>query len=395
VANADSYTVAENTTNTFSVTTNDVVRTVGGYLTITGVTMTNGIATIVNSTNIQFAPTNGLGTGTVGYTLIDNVGGTSTGLLTVSFTNNPPVANADSYTVAENTTNTFFVTTNDVVRTVGGYLTITAVTMTNGIATIVNSTNIQFAPTNGLGTGTVGYTLIDNVGGTSTGLLTVSFTNNPPVANADSYTVAENTTNTFFVTTNDVVRTVGGYLTITVTMTNGIATIVNSTNIQFAPTNGLGTGTVGYTLIDNVGGTSTGLLTVSFTNNPPVANADSYTVAENTTNTFFVTTNDVVRTVGGYLTITGVTMTNGIATIVNSTNIQFAPTNGLGTGTVGYTLIDNVGGTSTGLLTVSFTNNPPVANADSYTVAENTTNTFFVTTNDVVRTVGGRLTITG
>ena len=44
---------------------------------------------------------------------------------------------------------------------------------------------------------------------------------------------------------------------------------------------------------------------------PPIANPDSYTVNENTTNAFAVTTNDVVQTQGGYLTVIGVSPTNG------------------------------------------------------------------------------------
>ena len=394
VANWDAYTVAENTTNAFCVTTNDVVNAAGGYLTIVSVNATNGTASIVNGTNIVFAPTNGLATGTVGYTITDNVGGTNSAVLTVNFTNIAPLANPDSYTVAENTTNTFGVTTNDVVRTTGGWLSIVSVNATNGTASVVNGTNITFMPTNGLATGTVGYTITDNVGGTNSAVLTVNFTNIAPLAALDAYTVAENTTNTFSVTTNDSARTIGGWLSIvSVSATNGTASIANGTNIVFAPTNGLATGTVGYTITDNVGGTNVGLLTVNFTNIAPVANPDAYTVAENTTNTFSVTTNDTVRTTGGWLSIVSVSATNGTASVVNGTNIVFAPTNGLATGTVGYTITDNVGGTNSAVLTVNFTNIAPLANPDSYTVAENTTNTFGVTTNDSVRTTGGWLSI--
>jgi hypothetical protein len=53
-----------------------------------------------------------------------------------------------------------------------------------------------------------------------------------------------------------------------------------------------------------------------------MANPDTYTVAENTTNTFFVTTNDVMNG-GSTPAISSVNATNGIATIVNGTNIMF------------------------------------------------------------------------
>jgi len=397
IANPDYYTVAENTTNTFSVTTNDVVVSPGGILKVVAVTMTNGIATIVSDTDIEFIPTNNLATGKVIYTVIDQVGGTNyNGLLTVSFTNVPPIANEGDYTVAENTTNTFNVTVNDVsVQTPGGQLTILNVRATNGLATIDNGTNIVFAPTNNLATGKVFYAVSDNVGGTNyNGLLVVSFTNNPPVANPDTYTVPTDSTNTFSVTTNDAVQTPGGSLSIvSVSTGDGVANVVNGTNIYFAPTPGTVTGTINYTLSDKVGGTNyDGVVTVNFIDLPLVANPDIYTVAENTTNTFLVTTNDVMNG-GSILNITSVNAMNGIATIVSGTNIMFAPTNNLAPGTVSYTLSDDIGNTTDGLLTINFTNNPPVANPDNYVRAGNTTNTFFVTTNDVVRTIGGHLTV--
>ena len=184
-------------------------------------------------------------------------------------------------------------------------------------------------------------------------------TNIPPVANPDSYVMSENTTNTFNVTTNDLVRTPGGHLTvISVSPTNGIASIQTGTNVVFTPTNNfLGTTTIGYTVIDNVGGTNSTLITVLVTNVPPIANPDSYTVNKNTTNTFNVTVNDLVQTPGGHLTVISVSPTNGTATIQNGTNVVFIPTaNFVGTATIGYTIIDNVGGTNSTLVTVLVTN---------------------------------------
>ena len=90
------------------------------------------------------------------------------------------------------------------------------------------------------------------------------------------------------------------------------------------------------------------------TNIPPVANPDTYAVGVNTTNSFSVTTNDSVGTPGGYLTITGVRATNGVATIVNGTNIMFAATHSFsGTATIGYTITNNLGGTSSTVVTVT------------------------------------------
>ena len=101
---------------------------------------------------------------------------------------------------------------------------------------------------------------------------------------------------------------------------------------------------------NNVGGP----VVTSITNVPPLANPDIYTVGENTTNSFSVTTNDSVQTPGGTLTIVSVSATNGIASIVNGTNIVFAPTHNFnGTATIGYTITDNMGGTNHTVVTVT------------------------------------------
>jgi uncharacterized repeat protein (TIGR01451 family) len=395
LANPDNYAITENTTNILSPLVNDLVQTPGGSLSLVSVSATNGTASI-SGTNVVFIPaTNFLGTATIGYTITDNVGGTNTGLITVTVTNIPPVANPDSYAVTENTTNTFSPLVNDVVQTSGGSLSLVSVSATNGIASI-SGTNVIFIPaTNFIGVATIGYTITDNVGGTNSGLITVTVTNIPPLANPDSYTMAENTTNTFAVTTNDVVQTPGGHLTvISVSPTNGIATIVNGTKVVFTPTNNfVGITIVGYTVTDNVGGTNSSFITVNVTNIPPLANPDNYAITENTTNTFSPLVNDLVQTPGGSLSLVSVSATNGTASI-SGTNVIFIPaTNFLGTATIGYTITDNVGGTNTGLITVTVTNIPPLANPDSYTVNENTTNTLSPLVNDVLQTPGGHLTL--
>ena len=314
-----------------------------------------------------------------------------------AITNIPPLANPDSYGITENTTNTLNPLVNDLVQTPGGSLSLVSVSATNGTASI-SGTNVVFVPaTNFIGVATIGYIITDNVGGTNSSLITITVTNIPPVANPDSYAVAENTTNTFAVTTNDLVQTPGGYITvINVSSTNGIATIVNGTNVVFTPTNNfVGITIIGYIITDNVGGTNSSLITITVTNVPPLANPDSYGITENTTNTFSPLVNDVVQTPGGSLSLVSVSATNGTASI-SGTNVIFIPaTNFLGTATIGYTITDNVGGTNTGLITITVTNIPPLANPDTYTVNENTTNTLTPLVNDVLQTPGGHLTLVG
>ena len=274
--------------------------------------------------------------------------------MNITVTNIPPAANPDSYAVSENSTNTLSPLVNDVLRTPGGTLSIISVSATNGTATI-SGTNVIFVPvSNFIGSATVGYTIVDNVGGTNSSVITISVTNVPPVANPDSYGVGENSTNTFSPLLNDIIATPGGSLTlIELRPTNGTASI-SGTNVIFIPAaNFRGTATIGYTITDNIGGTNTGLITVTVTNLPPLANPDSYTTLENSTNTFSPLTNDVVLTPGGVLSIVSVAATNGTATI-SGTNIIFTPANNFtGTATIGYTITDGIGGTNSSLITVT------------------------------------------
>jgi len=303
-------------------------------------------------------------------------------------TNNPPVANPDIYAMTENTTSTENPLVNDVVQTPGGLLTIITVNPTNGTATIVGGTNVLFTPaTNFIGTATIGYTITDNVGGTNSSLITVTVTNIPPLANPDLYSAGENSvTNLLTPLSNDVVQTPGGMLTIiSLSPTNGTATILNGTNVLFTPaTNFTGTATIGYTITDNIGGTNSSLITVTVTNRPPLANPDLYFVNENSmTNVLTPLTNDVLQTPGGTLVVIAVNPTNGTATIMGGTNVLFTPaTNFTGTTTIGYTITDGLGGTNTSLITVVVGLMPPVANSQSVTLLENTPQAVTLTGSD-------------
>ena len=367
VASNDVAAASENIPVTLAPLLNDSDPD-GNSITLTNVTTTNGLAIILNATNVLFTPaTNFVGTVTLNYTIADSYGATASAIITVTVTNRPPVANPDSYAIPENTIGAFTPLANDVVVTPGGTLAIISVSPTNGTATILGGTNVQFVPaTNFIGTATIGYAVTDGIGGTNSTLITVAVTNRPPVANPDSYSVAENTTNSFAPLVNDVLVTTGGTLAVlSVTPTNGTATILGGTNVQFVPaTNFIGTATIGYAVTDGIGGTNSTLITVAVTNRPPVANPDSYGVAENTTNVFRPLTNDVLVSSGGSLSIISVSPTNGTATILGGTNVQFAPaTNFLGTATIGYTITDGIGGTNGSLISITVTN-VPLARAD-------------------------------
>ena len=84
-ANPDATSVVANSSaNSLSPLTNDVLNTVLGSLSIASVSPTNGTATI-SGTNVLFTPTASFaGTATIGYTITDGFGGTSTSLITIA-----------------------------------------------------------------------------------------------------------------------------------------------------------------------------------------------------------------------------------------------------------------------------------------------------------------------
>ncbi len=122
-------------------------------LTVTAVTQpANGTVTFT-ATGVSFTPTPGFrGTTTFTYTISDPDGATDTATVTcvVGQPNNPPTAGNDSYTVAEDSAaTTFFVLANDnTAPDTGENLTITAVTQPAGGTVTISGTSgaVIFTP---------------------------------------------------------------------------------------------------------------------------------------------------------------------------------------------------------------------------------------------------------
>ncbi len=355
VAANDSATTSENVAVTVPVLNNDSDPD-GDMLTIISLNPTNGTANIVG-TNVVFTPaTNFVGTATIGYTISDGFGGTSTALVSVSVTNIPPVANPDSYSVSENSTNTLSPLVNDVVNTLGGSLTIISVNPTNGSANI-SGTNVVFRPTtNFLGTATIGYTIIDNVGGTNFGLITVSVTNRPPVAVNDLAATAINTAVSIPVLANDSDPDGNPLSIVSVSPTNGAANIVG-TNIVFTPsTNFIGTGYVLYSITDGNGGTNSAVVTITVTNSisAPTANGQSLSTPENTALAITLTGSDPNSRPLTYIIVTS--PAHGTLTLLNTNTGAVTYTPGTNyTGADSFTFRVNNGLTNSAIATVSLT----------------------------------------
>ena len=352
----------------------------GNVISLATVTPTNGLA-IISGTNVVFTPTNNfLGTAFIGYTITDGNGGTSAAVIAILVTNRAPVAVNDSGSTPKNVAVTIPALANDSDPD-GDALTIISVSPTNGAA-IISGTNVVFTPaTNFLGTATIGYRITDGFGGTNSALITINVTNRPPVAVNDSASTPKNIAVTIPVLANDSDPDGDALTIISVTPTNGFASI-NGTNVVFTPTNNfLGTTFIGYGIRDNFGGTNFAIITVTVTNRAPLAVNDSASTPKNVAVTIPALANDSDPD-GDALTIVSVAPTNGTANI-SGTNVVFTPANNfIGTAFIGYTITDGFGGTNSALITVNVTNRPPVANAQSTSTPFNTAKPLTLTGSD-------------
>ena len=206
--------------------------------------------------------------------------------------------------------------------------------------------------------------------------------NLPPVAVADSFTVAEDSTgNVLTVLTNDSdpeddplsLTAVGG-------ASKGTPSISGDTILYTPFANASGADSFTYT-ISAEGGTAdaTVSVTISDVPDPPVAVNDNYGVEENSpATTLPVLVNDSDPDVGDTLTIVNVTATllGGTATITGggATLAYTPPADTFGVDSFDYTIEDAAGNPATATVVVTITlgppNVPPVAIDDAFAVLE-------------------------
>jgi hypothetical protein len=357
-------------------------------LTITAVGETSGDGTVSVATDglsLIYTPAAGfVGTETFTYTISDgnDMTDTATVTVTVANVNNPPTANDDEFTRAEDAAETTLdVLVNDsFAPDTGETLTITAVGTTSNGGTVViadDDRSLRYEPDeNFSGTETFTYTISDGNGGTATATveITVTAVNDPPVATDDpvnsARTTAEDTALTIDPATLLVNDTDVEDNTLTITAVSGAVggtVSLNAGMILFTPTlNFNGAASFVYTVSDGNGGTDTATvnLTVSPTNDPPTAANDEFEVMRASSNNTLnpLANDDDAPDTGETLTITAVTgiSNGGTVTITeNGTRLSYTPAVGFsGTETFTYTVSDGTL-TSTATVEVTVTNFTP------------------------------------
>jgi hypothetical protein len=173
-------------------------------------------------------------------------------------------ANPDSATTLANVPVTIPPLTNDFDPS-GFTIAIASVSPTNGTATFTNNSVVFTPKTNFVGTATIGYTITNTVGLSASSLITVTVSAPlAPVANPDFASTFWNVPVTIQALANDSGAAAYPIYVLSVSPTNGTASISAKTNVVFTPAQGfVGAGYVGYTITNDVTGSATSLITVT------------------------------------------------------------------------------------------------------------------------------------
>ena len=356
------------------------------------------------------------------YQITDSDGDVSTAQLriTITGTNDAPVAVNDTYTTAEDTAVALALLANDSDAD-GETLSIKSinnVALTPGVAQSIvlpgNTGTVQIAAdgtmsfipaANFNGAVSFVYEAQDPNGAIASATVTINVTpvNDPPVAVNDTYSTAEDTSVALTPLLNDSdvdgdvlsVQSINGVTLTpgtaqTILVDNGTVTVAADGSLSFTPNaNYHGPVSFGYVLQDAAGLTANATINIDVTpvNDLPVAVNDTYTTVEDTpvALTPLLNDSDVDGDALSLQSINGVALTPGTAqsiavsggtvNVAADGSLSFTPDpDRTAAVSFAYTATDGQGGVANATITINITpvNDPPVAVNDSYTTAEDT-----------------------
>lgn len=371
-------------------------------LTITGYTLPiNGDLTVVGN-QFQYTGTSGyLGPDSFDYVVEDaggNISNTGTVTITVSTTNQFPVADSGSFMTAEDTLIANTLSGSDPDLTPVTFVLDSDVS--NGVLSLSTTGAFTYTPdVDYYGTDSFTFHVSDGILSSSTETVTIDISpvNDLPVTNDDNETGTEDMLSVFTPMDNDSDVDIGDSFslhTIVSGPTHGISSISGST-IEYTPiANYCGTDAIVYQIIDLSGSVSNGgtmNIDVTCTNDTPTLTGSSYSVLGNiptSSGNILTASLTGVDIDGDTLTYTvnsgasnGVLVVSGTGWMTYTPNIGFS-------GSDSFTYTINDGALSAGPATVTVTVNPnglnlvPTADDNSFSTNEDTLLANIVTGND-------------
>jgi VCBS repeat-containing protein len=391
-ATPDNYSTSQNTTLVVpagsGVLANDTdpsnLALTASIVSTTG----HGTLTLNSDGSFTYVPTNGYHGGDgFTYSASDGTLSSSTSV-SIAVGQSPPVANADGYSMNQNTTLTIAagsgVLAND---TDPSNLSLTAqigTTPSHGSVTLSSDGSFIYTPTVAYH-GTDSFTYQANDGSLTSTVATVTITVNQvaPTAAADSYSMNQNTALTITagsgVLANDTDPSNLALTSAVVSTTgHGTLTLNSDGSFTYTPTVAYhGTDTFTYRASD---GTLTANAAVTITVNQvaPTATGDSYSLNENTTLTVTAGSGVLVNdTDPSNLTLTAAVAANpahGTLALSSNGGFTYTPASAYsGIDTFTYRAGDGTLNSTPATVTLTVVQGAPVANADSYSVNQNTT----------------------
>jgi len=395
VAVDNSYEINEDEPATLGVLANDTDPD-SHSLTITSASPSAAHGTVsCTATECTYTPNlNYFGPDSFTYSISDGHGGVDSATVSITVTpqNDPPSAADDSLTTAQDTPGSVNVLANDT-DVDGPALTIAG--NTHGAHGTVScaAASCTYTPAPGYsGPDSFTYDISDGAGGADQATVSVTVTpaptNQPPVADDETLTTAEDTPGQVNVLVGDTDPDPGDMLTVTSltpSASHGTVSCTTAGVCTYTPSaNYNGPDSFDYTVSDGKGGTDTGHVSVTVTpvNDAPNAVDDSLTTTAGTAKDVNVLANDTDVDGDSLTATTHTTPGHGSVSCTATGVCTYTPSPGyVGPDSFEYTISDGHGGTDTATVNVTVTAALDAVD-DSVTTAQDTAKSFNVFGND-------------
>ncbi|MBT5102321.1 MAG: tandem-95 repeat protein [Planctomycetes bacterium] len=394
VANDDSGQVDEDQSILIDVMANDTDRNQTEIAIIDVQNGANGSAAL-ESGQIRYTPNaDWNGSDSFTYTISDSLGLTSTATVNalVNSIEDPPLAVKDSFAIAEDSASTQLnVLANDI-DVDGHLLTVVEIGAADFGTSLLQAGLVSYQPVaDWFGEATFFYTCEDPTGLRSTATITVTVdpVNDAPVSLDDAAATLEDTPLTIDALANDfdvddtvlVISQVGS-------PGHGQVSNLGGAEILYTPDqHWFGTDSFSYTIVDPHGlsSSSTVVVTVSPVEDTPIANDDSFTLAEDSGYEILSVLGNDTDGDGHVLTVVEVSAADFGRSVLQNGVVAYKPdADWFGSATFSYTCQDPTGLQASAVIsiTVDPVNDPPVSNDDSESTTEDVPVLIDVLSND-------------